>query len=475
MRRLVSGLRDYPRALAHAIGRNWTAFFFTPADPTSLGLIRALVGLLLFWSMLVYGLDLRSFLGSDGWADPALVRELMSQQMPTAWSFWLWVPDTLLRPVWIGCLVVLVLFTLGLGSRYTAILAWVIAVSTARRIPASLYGFDQIITAWAFYLAVTGASGQAVSLDRLLDRWRQAREKLTRRPLGAWPVPPAAPEPTISANLALRLIQLHLALVYGTAGLAKLQGAAWWTGTAAWGVVAAAEFRRFNLTWLLAYPLLLNAFTHVGLLLEISYPVLIWSRILRPLLLASVCLMHVGIDLTLGLTEFGLAMVAGNLAFVSGPWLRSLVAGREQPAGRLLFEGSCPRCRRAMAWVAALDPDHVVEPVDVSSVDLGSVHAGLSRESCKRSLHLVRSDGRVVVGFDALWTLAGWSPWTWPVALLGWLPGVAWAGRKVYNARAAQRLRAASGSDNACGLHPFATHPNQGGPSTLSSSGRSSR
>ena len=44
-------------------------------------------------------------------------------------------------------------------------------------------------------------------------------------------------------------------------------------------------------------------------------------------------------------------MIAANLAFVSGPWLRSLVAGRDvdQPAGRVLYDGACPRCRASMA------------------------------------------------------------------------------------------------------------------------------
>ena len=36
------------------------------------------------------------------------------------------------------------------------------------------------------------------------------------------------------------------------------------------------------------------------------------------MMVVAMILLHVGIDLTLGLTEFSLAMIAGNLAFVSG-------------------------------------------------------------------------------------------------------------------------------------------------------------
>ena len=116
------------------------------------------------------------------------------------------------------------------------------------------------------------------------------------RPLDA---PPGA-RPTVSANLGLRLIQLHLCLIYGMAGLAKLQGPAWWNGTAIWGTLAAGEFRLFDLTWLAALPLLINALTHAGLAMEVGYPVLIWVRPLRPLVLAAVVALHVGVGLTLG-------------------------------------------------------------------------------------------------------------------------------------------------------------------------------
>src|SRR5262249_49103608 len=160
--------------------------------------------------------------------------------------------------------------------------------------------FDWTVATWALYLTATGASGQAVSLDRFLDRLRAARAEVDRRRKdGAWVVPGGVPLPTVSARLALRLIQLHLVLMYGVAGLATLQGAGWWGGMAAWGVVASGEFRRFDLTWLAAFPLLLNLMTHAGLALELAYPVLIWIRRLRPLLIGAMVLMHIGIDLTL--------------------------------------------------------------------------------------------------------------------------------------------------------------------------------
>ena len=69
MRRLVIEAIAYLRDLGHATLRGWVSFFFSPADPTALGLIRVAVGLLAFWSLLVFGLDLQDYFGSTGWAE----------------------------------------------------------------------------------------------------------------------------------------------------------------------------------------------------------------------------------------------------------------------------------------------------------------------------------------------------------------------------------------------------------------------
>ena len=124
-------------------------------------------------------------------------------------------------------------------------------------------------------------------------------------------------------------------------------------------------------------------------------------RVLRPLVIAAAVALHVGIALSApGLIEFGLAMIAANLAFVSGQWLRSLVAGRDadQPAVRVLYDGACPYCRKSMALLTAADPDHVVEPVDLTAVNVATIHPSLSREACLKAMHVVRRDGRVAVG-----------------------------------------------------------------------------
>ena len=209
--------------------------------------------------------------------------------------------------------------------------------------------------------------------------------------------------PTVSANLALRLIQLHLTVIYGMAGLAKLQGPSWWDGTAIWKTMATGEFVVLDFTALAAWPVVINLVTHASLALEILYPVLVWVKLARPLVLLGVVTLHLGIALmSPGLTEFALAMIAGNLAFVSGTWLRGLVTGPIQPELRVLYDGACPRCCASVALITAADPDHVVEPLDLTKVDLAKVHASLRREDCTRSMHAVSDSGQITRGFDAV-------------------------------------------------------------------------
>jgi predicted DCC family thiol-disulfide oxidoreductase YuxK len=460
VRRLLNDIASYFAELASEFQRGWLRFFFTPADPTPVGLIRVGTGLLAFWSLLVFGLDLQDFFGSRGWAEPAAIRAL---EGPLTWSFWFLVGDPWLPAVWVLCLVVLGLFTVGLWSRLTSVLGWVIVVSTVRRVPIALFGFDQILSVLMLYLAATGAGGQAVSLDRFLRRWRQARALSTGgrgleragRPAGrVRPDQSGVPAATVSANLTLRLIQLHLVVIYGMAGLAKLQGPSWWNGTSLWKTMTTGEFVVLDLTALAAWPLLINLLTHVSLALELLYPVLIWVRILRPMLLAGMAALHLGICvMSPGLTEFALAMLVANLAFVSGGWLRARVAERGAPAVRVVFDGGCPRCRATLALITAADPDRVVEPIDLTATDLRSVHAGLTREDCMRSMHVVSSSGRVTAGFDGARAIAARLPLFWPLAVIGFLPGVAWLGRRVYNRLAATRPRDVPCTDLMCGIH----------------------
>ena len=315
MRRLIGVVVRYPLDFARGLAEGWEAFWYTPADSTLLGLLRMLTGLMLLYTHAVWGLALDAFFGPTSWLGPDLVRALQRQEF--AYSFWWLVPPGWERAAWGASMVVLGLFTVGLWTRLTSVLALLLAISFAHRVPAALFGLDQINVMLTLYLAI-GPSGAALSVDR----WR-ARQR------GGAEGPPA---PSVGANLALRLMQVHMCVIYFFAGLSKLQGPAWWTGEAMWRAFANLEYQSADMTWLAWYPTLSNLLTLVAIVWELSFCVLVWKPLWKPLVLAGAVVLHVGIGACLGMWTFGLVMLIGCASFLPSEAVRraieDLFAGR---------------------------------------------------------------------------------------------------------------------------------------------------
>ncbi len=296
----------------------WNRFWFTPADPTTLCVIRVFAGAMLLYTHAAWSVDLQGFFAPGGRIPESFVREFQGSSY--AWSHLYGIESaTLLWGVHGLALAILLAFTLGLATRWTGWLAYLITVGYAHRAAGALFGLDQINGLLALYLAI-GPSGQRFSVDA----WRRGqRFRPERRPDGAG-------GRSTMANVAIRLIQIHMCVIYLFAGLGKLLGPTWWAGTALWGAFANYEYQTLDMTWLAAYPLVVNVLTQVTVVWEISYAALIWSRWTRPWMLALAIPIHLGIALCMGMTTFGLAMLIGNLAFVP-PWLLQMLLGREQP------------------------------------------------------------------------------------------------------------------------------------------------
>jgi hypothetical protein len=307
---------DYFRELTRAIRDGWNRFWFTPADPATLGLIRIMAGSMLFYTHLIWSLDLESFFGPRGWVSPQAIAGLPRQEWTWSYLYWIHSPNVL----WIAhiaALGVFLLLTLGLFSRTMAILGYLITVSYANRVAFALFGLDDINALLAMYLAI-GPCGAAYSLDRLWVRWKVGEAVPT--------------ELRTDANLSIRLIQVHMCVIYLFAALGKLMGPSWWAGWATWMSVANLEYQSMDMTWLAGWPILSSLLTHLTVWWELAYCALIWPRLTRPLMIAMAIPIHLAIALFLGMQTFGLVMLIGNLAFVS-PWLvRRLLDRRRHPA-----------------------------------------------------------------------------------------------------------------------------------------------
>ena len=340
-------LPDAADAMMPAWLRAWNRFWFKPIDPTGLGLIRVLCGLLLFYNTLVYSYDFFSYVGPNSWLDLATQKYVRKEYQITVppgnwtdlprvyeekgaylWSIFFHVHD----PAWVvaihvGILGVMLLFTVGLWTRVTSVLAWVGALQYVERLPTSMFGQDTMLIILALYLMI-GNSGAALSVDRWLALRRERREQGRRADLTL--------QPSWSANLAVRLLQVHFCLIYLVSGSSKLLGAAWWNGTALWLCLANYNFAPMRvglyndaLVFLCNHRALWEVCMSSGALFtlftEIGFPFLVWQRPLRPLMVSCSILMHLGIGLVMGLSVFSLFMMVMVLAFVPPETMRAFV------------------------------------------------------------------------------------------------------------------------------------------------------
>ncbi len=311
----LSGFAFFRNAVRQAVDA-WDQFWFKPTDPLMLGIIRLLCGWMLFYNLLIWTLDLAAFFGDHGLQPLQAVKSIYESRR--VFSFWLWTGDKWLWPMHLTCLLISGLFCIGFATRVTSVLAFLITISYSQRVPIANFGFDQILGLLCLYLSV-GPSGAAISVDSLIRKWRLRRKGETedlRR--------------FASAQVAMRLIQLHLCAIYFWAGFAKLKGPTWWTGEAMWRVLANQEYQTMDLTWMAWMPWLPFLIAHVTIAWEVFFIVLIWNRRLRPLMLLMGVAMHVGIGAFLGMWTFGLIMAFAYLAF-SDPdvWRRRMsIVGR---------------------------------------------------------------------------------------------------------------------------------------------------
>lgn len=357
--------------------KGWNQFWFTPADPTMLGVMRICGGLIALYVHLVHGWNLQDFFGERAWLDLQTMNEARKEhplevlpldweepktiglpddpeerarvlnysrrwgvdprqtviQGQFRWSIWYHVtdPDRMLA-VHYCFLTIFALLVLGIWTRATSLLAWLAALSYIHRSPATLYGVDMMMNFTLLYLAL-GPSGDALSVDRWVKRWRQRRQAARH----GWPLPSSLPHPSVSANVTLRLFQVHLCIIYLYSGLAKLQGGVWWNGTAVWMTLVNYEFSWVCHDWYAAtmrfltqhrwlWEIVVTGATIGTLVLEIGFPFLVWNRRLRwPMLLGALGL-HLGIGLLMGLMTFSLMILTMALAFVPSETVRGFGA-----------------------------------------------------------------------------------------------------------------------------------------------------
>lgn len=293
----------------------WKAFWFEPSDPLMLAIIRILTAGMLFYNLCVWTLDFEAFFSANGLQPLATVQKIYEGS--PVFSFWFYVPEPWLWIAHLSCLAIVFLFFTGTATRLTSILSYLITISYSQRVPIANFGLDQILGLLCLYLAV-GPCGACLSVDSWIRKLKARRKQTTESAVEA-----VTKLKSSSATVSLRLIQIHLCVIYFWAGFAKLKGDSWFTGEAMWNVIANLEYQTTDLTWMAHVPWLPYLVAHITVIWELFFCVLVWNKTVRPVVLLIGTGMHFGIGAFLGMWTFGLAMTFCYFAFSDAATVRS--------------------------------------------------------------------------------------------------------------------------------------------------------
>jgi hypothetical protein len=303
-------------ALAEDFGERWNRFWFTPADPLPAAVLRIAVGVIAIAHFLDLAGGLQTWYARDGLLPPTAVQQLLELTSGDAEyhpSYLKHFAGTELVAAGAIAIALAICFTLGLLTRITGLLTLVAMLAYVHRVPQIAGHLEPVLSFLLLYLCIA-PSGACLSIDSRL--FGAAGNGPLRLLIGRC-------EPSRTANLGLRLIQIHLAMFYAMMGLTKLYGDAWWDGEAIWLLMAQTESRPLDLTGLRRAgqfgEYVLNFWTHAFVYFELAFPVLIWTRVGRPLLLGLSVVIWLSLIVVTGQLLFGLLMLAAGVAFIRAP------------------------------------------------------------------------------------------------------------------------------------------------------------
>lgn len=279
-----------------AIISGWNAFWFERTSTSSLAVFRIVFGLIVTAWSISFLPDMSSFFTKNG---------ILPDQPAYRGSF---------RGAWgllgifpsKGAMIALVLamivasicLTLGLFSQLAAAVVFVGMLSLERRNPFIFNSGDVLIRLLAFYLIFAPASA-ALSLGRFLKNRGDF-----------WTFPARAP-------WAIRLIQIQFSVVYLVAVWTKVRGTTWNNGTAVSFALRIVDLQRFPVPSFVTHSALIsNFFTFGTLALELSLAILVWNRKLRLWVLLAGLSLHLGIEYSIRVGFYGLAIMSMYLIWV---------------------------------------------------------------------------------------------------------------------------------------------------------------
>ncbi len=416
----------------------WERFWFEPAPATELGVARAIFFAVTFALYLREDFSQWATVSHVFWMPIWLFRQL---HVPVASRTTLLVLQFVWKLALAGA-------ALGVFTRASLALSFALGFYLLG-LPHNFghtYHFDAVVI-FTFGILACSRAGDAWSLGRLFRR-------------AGTDVPAAPPLMSGEYRWPVRLVWLATTLVLFAAGVSKLRHSGLpWVFSDTMSIFLTKAYYHFSdanpvVPWGLAiasHPWLARGMAATSLAIETLFPLALFSRRARRVLVPGAFAMLVGIRLVMGPTFAGFLAVFTFWA----PWaaIGARVAARLRGGARLIliYDGGCGLCSRTVGVVRGLDLLGKVEVRDVTGDwdDLSARFPDLDQGRCLEEMHVIGPTGRVFRGFDGYRALAWTLPAGWPLLPFAYLPGVAPVGSAVYRFVAAHRSRT-------CDLKPAA-------------------
>lgn len=287
----------------------WSSWAFTPIDTAPMAALRIAVGLLTIGWTLSLLPDAATFLSTSG------VQRGLPRYDSGAWAVQLGSPYAVLTVLLAGG----VALALGWRTRVASVVVAVLLLAVQRRDPWILNSGDLLLRELAFYVMLMPA-GETWSLD--------ARRRGAERLRAPW---------------ALRLVQLQISALYLFSVWAKVRGSDWNNGTAVGIALQLEDLQRFTVPAAVSTSLLVSAvLTYASLAVEASLAFGLWLPRLRYWVMAAGIGLHLGIEASLLIGWFSLAVISSYLAFVPPEHLRLAVARARGLRATVGARGSAP-------------------------------------------------------------------------------------------------------------------------------------
>lgn len=415
--------------------------------------------------------------GPNAYWSPAMERAFEAQKlMPTVLRDWLTavagLGGTGFQLFYLLAILAGVLFALGWRTRISSLLFCFVVVALENRSPLITDGGDNVLVLMSLYLSFARC-GRHWSLDARRRALRSeplpdSEPESTPEPRPAWRDEFAAVREQVANvlhNGAVLVIAAQVCVIYGTAGLYKVQGSMWQDGTALGFIMRLHWFDPWPglSSWLLGHALLLALAGYLTVFVQVAFPFTVFTAKLKYPSLVVLAGMHLAIAVLLGLPFFSLIMLVGDAVFLSDRVWQAVERAVAGPAyaedmnglalaspavattPTLVFDGDCAFCTSSVRWAQRWCRP-AVRFVPWQEIDLEA--NGLTYDQVTSAVRwLAPNAERVPFGAAAVGRLLLRSRWPWrPFGVLLLVPPFSWVGAGLYRLVAANRHRLPGGT-----------------------------